>query len=409
MTGKSRGRANGEGSIYPHRNGFAAYVWVTTPSGERKRKYIYGPDRETVHRKWLELHRVAAERPVPTRVPTVGDWLTTWLAEEVVPNLAPATAVNYAMFVRLYIAPVLGSIRLDRLSVQDVQRWLNALRVQCQCCAQGKDAARPAAEQRCCAVGECCESPISTRSVSDVRAALRSALSSAMVRELISRNPAERLKLPAARKKRRKAWTSEQARRFLEYVKAAEDELYAAFVLVLVLGLRRGEVLGLAWDDLDLDGGELTVGLQLQRVGGKLLHRETKTEGSDATLPLPGICVTALRWRKVRQDEARERAGDAWQDKVGFVFTTRYGTPIEPRNMLRSFHRLAAAAGVPDITVHDARRTCATLLVDLDVHPRVIMQILRHAQISVTMEIYSQAPSHQTREALRRLSLELGE
>jgi integrase len=72
--------------------------------------------------------------------------------------------------------------------------------------------------------------------------------------------------------------------------------------------------------------------------------------------------------------------------------------------MLRSFHRLAAAAGVPDITVHDARRTCATLLVDLDVHPRVIMQILRHAQISVTMEIYSQAPSHQTREALRRLS-----
>ena len=89
---------------------------------------------------------------------------------------------------------------------------------------------------------------------------------------------------------------------------------------------------------------------------------------------------------------------------MGFVFTTRYGTPMEPRNMLRSFHRLAAAAGVPDITVHDARRTCATLLVDLDVHPRVIMQILRHAQISVTMEIYSQAPSNQTREALRRLS-----
>jgi integrase len=404
MTSRGRARANGEGSIFPRGRGFAAYVWVTTPTGERKRKYVYGKDRETVHGKWVELHRAAAERPVPSRVPTVGQWLATWLAEEVRPNLAPATAENYAMFVRLYIAPALGSIRLDRLSVGDVQRWLNALRVQCQCCAQGKDAARPPASRRCCAIGECCESPISSRSVSDVRAALRSALSSAMDRELITRNPATRVKLPAARKKRRKAWTSEQARRFLEHTKTAEDGLYAAFVLVLVLGLRRGEVLGLAWDDLDLDGGELTVGLQIQRVGGELLHRQTKTEGSDVTLPLPGICLTALRWHRGRQDEARQLAGRAWQDEVGLAFTTRYGTPIEPRNMLRSFHRLSAAAGVPDITVHDARRTCATLLVDLDVHPRVIMQILRHAQISVTMEIYSQAPSSQTREALRRLS-----
>jgi integrase len=113
--------------------------------------------------------------------------------------------------------------------------------------------------------------------------------------------------------------------------------------------------------------------------------------------------VTALRHQKATQDDARERAGNAWQDRVGFVFTTRYGTPIEPRNLLRSFHARAAKAGVRDITIHDARRTCATLLVDLDVHPRVIMQILRHAQMSVTMEIYSQAPSAKTREALRRL------
>lgn len=168
-------------------------------------------------------------------------------------------------------------------------------------------------------------------------------------------------------------------------------------------------MLGLVWDDLDLDGGELTVGLQLQRIGGKLLHRDTKTQASDATLPLPDICVTALRQARVRQNEARLRAGVAWQDEDGFVFTTRYGRPVEPRNMVRSFHARSAGAGVPDISVHDARRTCATLLVDLDVHPRVVMQILRHAQISVTMEIYSQVTSRQTREALRRLSESLGD
>ena len=406
MTG--RARANGEGSIYPHRNGFAAYVWVCTPAGKRTRKYVYGPDRETVHRKWVELLRIAAQRPVATRVPTVAEWLTTWLAEEVEPNLAPASAVNYAMFVRLYIAPVLGPVRLDRLSVQDVQRWLNALRGQCQCCSQGKDAGRPARLRRCCAMGECCESRLSARSIADVRAALRSALTSAATRELIARNPAALVKLPAARKRRRKAWTTEQARTFLESAKVSADALYAAYVLVLVLGLRRGEVLGLVWDDLDLDGGELTVGLQLQPGGGRLLHRDTKTEASEATLPLPDICVTALRKARARQDEARRLAGDAWQDEVGFVFTTRYGRPVEPRNMVRSFHARIARAGVPNISVHDARRTCATLLVDLDVHPRVIMQILRHAQISVTMEIYSQTPSRRTREALRRLSESLG-
>lgn len=178
--------------------------------------------------------------------------------------------------------------------------------------------------------------------------------------------------------------------------------MYAAYVLVLVLGLRRGEVLGLIWDDLELEAGELTVGLQLQRIGGELLHRETKTEASDATLPLPGICSAALRHRRSRQDAAHTAAGDAWQESR-FVFTTRYGRPIEPRNFHRSFRARITRAGVRPVTIHDARRTCATLLVDLDVHPRIIMRILRHAQIDMTMEIYSQASSAKTQEALRRL------
>ncbi|MFL6129384.1 MAG: tyrosine-type recombinase/integrase [Mycobacteriales bacterium] len=209
------------------------------------------------------------------------------------------------------------------------------------------------------------------------------------------------MKLPTARRKRRGAWTSEEARRFLESARDGGDPLYA-YVLVLVLGLRRGEVLGLTWADLDLDLEELTIGLQLQRVSGKLLHRETKTEASDATLPLPAICSAALRHRRRRQDAARAAAGEAWQNGR-FVFTTRYGRPIEPRNFHRSFRARTILAGVRPLTIHDARRTCATLLVDLDVQPRVVMRILRHAQVDVTMEIYSQASSARTQEALRRL------
>ena len=162
------------------------------------------------------------------------------------------------------------------------------------------------------------------------------------------------------------------------------------------------EVLGLRLQDVDWEGGTLTVARQLQRVRRELLHRITKTEGSEAVLPLPSICSAALLLRQEERDAARSKAGEAW-DEIGLVFTTRYGSPIDPRNFNRSFTLRCEAAGVPHITVHDARRTCASLLVDLNVHPRVIMQILRHADVSVTMEIYAQASSGATREALRRL------
>jgi len=136
----------------------------------------------------------------------------------------------------------------------------------------------------------------------------------------------------------------------------------------LVLGLCKGEVLGLTWELVDLDAAELYVGEQLQRVGGQLLRREVKTETSEAPLPLPGLCVTALKIRKQQQEADRARAGQ-----------------------------------VPTITVHGTRKTCGSLLAALDVHPRFAMQILRHSKIAVTMELYTEVPSVATREALEKL------
>nr|WP_174242799.1 tyrosine-type recombinase/integrase [Micromonospora costi] len=190
-----------------------------------------------------------------------------------------------------------------------------------------------------------------------------------------------------------------------------------------MLGLRKGEVLGLNWDHIEWDGwdkpctphGEdfcehcrdnhdisLVIESNSSGYAGRLLHRSTKTEESDAPLPLPAICVTALRHRYRQQEAARERDGEAWHD-TGMIFTTRYGLPVEPRNVNRSYDSRITRAGVPKITVHDARRTCCSLLVDLDVHPRIAMAILRHADFSITVEIYSQVSSKATREALRKL------
>ena len=122
---------------------------------------------------------------------------------------------------------------------------------------------------------------------------------------------------------------------------------------------------------------------------------------STATASAEGPSLVQRR-STAAKDDARRIAGVEWQGST-LLFTSKYGTPVEPRTFNRAWDRRCLRAGVRKITVHDARRTCATLLVDLDVHPRIIMQVLRHAEVSVTMEIYSQASSDATREALKRL------
>lgn len=150
-------------------------------------------------------------------------------------------------------------------------------------------------------------------------------------------------------------------------------------------------MLGLTWELVNLDTAELSVGEQVQRVGRELLRREVKTETSEAPLPLPELCVAALKLRKEQQESDRGRADGAWVN-TGLVFTTRHGTAVEPRNFSRSFDRCIVRAQVPRITVHGTRKTCGSLLAALDVHPRVAMQILRHSKIAVTMEIYAESP-----------------
>jgi integrase len=402
-------RSNGEGSIFPYKGGWAGYVWVTTPDGKRTRKWAYGKTREETHEKWLNLHDQARKGPVATKHETVAAFLKRWLAEVVEPNREPTTYVAYEPLVRLYIIPGLGKKRLDKLTVRDVQAWLNTLPTLCTCCDQKKDHKRPEAKRRCCAIGKCCKGYPARYTIIGIRRTLQAALGHAIREELISKNVVALTTLPSASKTKKKrqqvVWSVDEARRFLEHVQ--DDPLYAAYVLILVLGLRRGEVLGLAWDCVDLATDEIHIARQLTRVGGQLLHRDkTKTDDSSASLPLLGLCISALKQRRELQDQAREKAGTKWKDS-DLVFTTRYGTPIEPRNLNRAFEARCKNAAVPRIRVHDTRHTCASLLAALDVHPRVAMRVLRHSQISVTVNVYTQIPSPETRKALDRLNASL--
>ncbi len=406
MSGK---RGNGEGSIYPYRNGgFAAYVWVTTPDGRRKRKYVYGKTRPEVHEKWLKLHNEAKKGPLPTRHRTVAAFLDYWLESIVKPNLAPLSYVSYEGCARLYIVPHLGTKRLDKLTVRDVREWLTKLASTCQCCAQRKDAKRSPSRQKCCAVGECCESYASRRVIQAARDALRAALTHAVTEEEIAKNVASLVKVPKPRRRRVKPWSVAEAGKFLADAADRDDPLFAAWVLVLSLGLRRGEVLGLTWDSIDFENGELYVDHQIQRAGREILYRETKTEESDDFLPLPSLCLRALRMRRAQQTGDRKAAGDLWQDSRGLVFTTKYGTPIEPGNLTRMFALRARRAGLRVIPLRNTRHTCSSLLVALGVHPKVAQRILRHSQIAITMEVYAEASDEEVRAALGKLSDAMG-
>jgi integrase len=343
-------------------------------------------------------------------MPSLGQYLTTWLADVVRPSLEPATYTYYEAMARLYIAPELGHTRIDSLQVADVRAWLDKVAATCQCCAQGKDKARPAGSQRCCALNNCCQARPGRRTVQAARNTLRAALNHAMTSdELVTRNVAAYVNIPGRPARvpgSGSAWSADEASRFLASAREDSDPFYAAYVLILFNALRKGEALGLVWPGIDTDNRNLDISWQLQRVGGQLIHKQRTRHGSPSAeyvVPMPEICSAALSLRRQEQAAAKEQAGERWQAS-DLVFTTRWGTPVEPRNFNRSFEARCQKARVPRIRVHDTRNTCASLLIALDVHPGVVLRILRYAKNTMATETRTEVTDAMIRAALSKLS-----
>lgn len=195
-------------------------------------------------------------------------------------------------------------------------------------------------------------------------------------------------------------WTAEEAKQFLKA--AREDRWYALYSVALALGLRRGEALGLRWADLDLLDGVLRVERTLQRIAGQLTVGPVKTDGSDRKVALPPALVEVFRQHRAMQSGERQAAGDKWKDH-GLIFTTKIGTPVEPRNMNRHFEKLCERAGVPRIRFHDLRHSCAALLYEQGVPIENIQDVLGHSSPTVTKTIYVEATRKVQRGAVDRL------
>jgi integrase len=380
MTKRNRKKPNGEGTIYQRKDGrFEAAVYLTTTEGTRKRVRVYGATWEKVHQRLVELkgqeHRGI---PVPATTYTVAGYLDEWLEHVARPSVRPTTYAKYETFVRMYLKPGVGGKRLSRLTPADVRLFLGRQR----------------------------EAGVSPARLQAMHSVLRAALEHAMREDLVLRNVARLVRVPTPSRRTFVAWTVKDTLAFLAACRA--DALAPAFVLLIALGLRRGEVLGLRWTDVDLDGRSLQVRQQLQRSEGRLQLVAVKTQRSNRALPLPDLCVRALRKRRSEQATDRMAAGASWQD-TGLVFTTHHGTPVEPRNLARSFHRISEGAGVPRIRVHDLRHMCSSFLAAEGVPARTIMEILGHSQIAVTMNVYTHVTSEEQRQAMKLMDQLLDE
>ncbi|WP_049796023.1 site-specific integrase [Frankia sp. EAN1pec] len=377
----------------------AAYVLM--PDGTTKRRPVYGKSEEIVRGKLTEL-QANSDQGIPADATgwTVERYLTAWLAQTVKPNRQPNTYVTYEKAVRIYLVPGLGKKRLNRLTGADVRQFIRRTESTCRCCARGVDKARPEGERRCC------DRLPSKRQVQVVHAVLRNALQAAVREELIRRNVAKLVQVSTPRYGVDRGLTVEQAHQLLDA--AAGGRLYALLVLALFLGMRRGELLGLQWSDIDSERETLTVRHTLLRVGGELRLCPPKTEDSERTLPLLGLVADALAEHRKLQDAERDAAGDAWV-QTGHVFTTKIGTPIEPDNLRRFWMPLRRAVGLDGVVFHGLRHTCVTLLLDLGVPPHIVRDIAGHSAIEVTMTIYAHASMGEKRRALGKLDGHLTE
>lgn len=365
-------RGRGEGSIIERSDG----RWQVQVDlgrgldGRRRRKFAYANTQaEAVDQLRRLGGRAVGGQLLTSSTPSVKTFLNDWFAT-FSDDWRPSTRRSYRGAIDSHLVPVFGMLRVEQLTPQRIQRWLND--------HKAEHGAR--------------------RRITLAHAVLRSALSTAQRQQMVTINAAALTKVPKPPKRVIKPLTVEQATVFL---KAADTHrLGPLFSVALGCGLRLGEATGLRWEDVDLETGEVQVRQQLQVVDKKLVLQDLKTEKSRRTLVLPQVCVTELKAHRTKQLEERLKAGKRWVD-TGLVFTTyqlckegkgektKVGAALHPRNVLRVLHGLLDDVDLPRQRFHDLRHGAASLLLASGVQIAEVSKLLGHSELRLTADLYS--------------------
>lgn len=300
---------------------------------------------------------------------TVGEFLDEWLLTTK-PRLRETTWYSYSVAVKR-MAKEIGAVKLQAITPLQIEK------VYAKLLDSGGHHGQP----------------LAPKTVKNCHIVMHRALADAERLGLVARNAAHSAKSPVARRKEMATWTAEELARFLEL--SADDRMHAAYVLLATAGMRRGEVLGLRWSDVDLDGRRLSVAQTLTTINDQVFVGPTKTIRSRRNVALDVETVAVLRAHRRRQSEDRLAIGEGWDGSNDLVFRDCDGAPLHPDRFTRAFKRLVATSGLPELRgPHGLRHTWATLALQAGVHPKVVSDRLGHATIAVTIDTYSHvAPS----------------
>lgn len=288
------------------------------------------------------------------------------------------TYLSYEMYVRLYLGPALGTKRLQQVTPAD----LNALYA--SLLKDGREHG---------------DGGLAPSTVRRIHAVTHRAFRDAAKWGFTVRNPVDLADPPrrsAAATPEMQTWTSDEAMAFLRFT--AGDRLYGLWFLLLTTGLRRGEAVGVRWQDVDLATKRLAVRQALVTVGHQVETSSPKTTKSRRVVALDGDTVTALQAHRKAQLAERLAWGSAWHES-GYVFTYEDGRPLHPNFVTKRFDTTVSAAGLRRIRLHDLRHTSATLALQAGVHPKIVSERLGHATVAFTLDVYSHVSEHLQEQA----------
>lgn len=315
---------------------------------------------------------------------TVAEFLSEWLNTYIKPHKSPTTIRGYEANINNYIIPAFGKVKLQNLTAIDIQKFYNELKKESP--LSGK--------------------AMSPKSIRNIHMNLNAALKKAVMLEIIKKNPAEYIELERCKQYQAKVYDSVELRKLCEAVKGADLE--TGIMILIWLGLRRGELMGLKWEHIDFNNSTVNISSNVVQVNTTAITKEPKTESSKRKIDAPAMLMELLRREKTDYLKRKLKYGAAFRD-TSLVICQPDGKPYKPASFTNKFKRFLEKGGLKHIRLHDLRHTNATMMLKLGISPKVAQKRLGHSNYSTTMDIYSHVLEEVERDAVEKLEAGLQE